>query len=96
MKPAPTYTRTQRTYTEAGTNESFAMYHQAETDQRKLVNETTGEEITPFYVCAFTDVDVKLNTGEIVSIPNGSFIRTNANRYPIARKFFIEKRFRKL
>jgi hypothetical protein len=90
------YQPTQRTYRNAETGEYFRMYHHPSTGANKLINETTGREITMFYACAFTGTDVKLNTGEVFNLSSGEFVEQTANRKVTHKKFFIQKRFTKI
>ena len=90
------YHPTARTYANVETQQKFKMYQHQDTKELKLINEQTHEEANSFYTCAFTDCEVKLNTGEIVSLSIGTFFAQTADRKVIARKFFMEKRFRKI
>lgn len=90
------YQPTARTYANVETRQIFRMYQHSDTKALKLINEQTHEDVSNFYICAFTDCEVKLNTGEIVSLQQGTFFQQTAERKVAARKFCSEKRFRKI
>jgi hypothetical protein len=94
--PLQNFERSRRTYTEHGTGKSYPMYSNTYTHEVLLVSEDRSEIVNSFYACTHTDTDLKLNTGEIVSMKAGEFFRQSKDRHVIATKFFMQKRFRKL
>jgi hypothetical protein len=94
--PLQNFERSRRTYTEHGTGKSYPMYSNTYTHEVLLVSEDRSEIVSNFYACAHTDTDLKLNTGEIVSMKAGEFFRQSKDRHVVATKYFMQKRFRKL
>lgn len=90
------YQPTQRVYTEHSTGQRFRMYHNGNTDQNYLLNETTGEEVRSFYCSVSTPLSVKFKDGTIESLQVGEFVRIKPGNPPTHRKFCIDTRFRKL
>jgi hypothetical protein len=72
------YKPSKRTYIDVETDEKFTLYVSDSTHKFKLISEGSkmyapGTEINGFYICAFTDVTIKLNTGKIIHLPRGTF-----------------------
>jgi len=49
-----------------------------------------------FYCCAFTDLDLKMKDKSIVNLSMGEVLFFDSDNPPVAKKFFMQKRFRKL
>jgi len=88
------FQKTKRSYENYHTKEMFDMYQHSSTHKLVLINRETEIECTTFYCCAFTDVDLKLSTGEQIRLNRGQFIDTSIVK-PTHKKFFIQKRFSK-
>lgn len=86
--PLQNFERSRRTYTEHGTSKSYPMYSNSNTHELLLVSEDRSEIVSSFYACAHTNIDLKLNTGEIVNLAIGEFFRQSKVRYVVATKFF--------
>jgi hypothetical protein len=86
--------KTKRSYENYHTKEMFDMFQHSGTHELVLINRETEMECKTFYCCAFTDVDLKLSTGEQIRLNTGQFIDTSAHK-PTQKKFFMQNRFSK-
>lgn len=89
------YRPTQRKYRNIENNEVFTMFQHDQTKDLKLMNETNGKECKKFVLAAFTPIDFKFKSGKVQRLNVGEFMEVK-NDLPTHKKFFIEKRFRKL
>jgi hypothetical protein len=88
------FQKTKRSFENYHTKEMFDMFQHSETHELVLINRETETQCKTFYCCAFTDVDLKLNTGGQIRLNTGQFIDTSIYK-PTHKKFFMQNRFSK-
>lgn len=72
------------------------MFEDVDEKSLIMINIKNGGKITLFYCCAFTSIDLKLKNKEVIHLDAGEFLKIDKNNPPTHKKFFIQKRFRKL
>lgn len=90
------YQATQREYTEQLTGEVYTLFMNSDTQEFKLLNEINDREVTRFVLCAFTNCDYKFKEGITIRVNKGNFLDCTDKPLPTHRKFFFEKRFKKI
>lgn len=85
-----------RTYTEFWTGEVYKMYIDDFNHKTKLINEKNGYEIDFFYCSAFTSVKLKFYDKSEVLLSTGQFIKQDKLNPVTHKKFFFEKRYKKI
>lgn len=87
--------KSQRTYSNYNTGETFEMFVDSDTHNKILINPINGEKITAFVLCAFDAIEYKTNKGKIIGLSMGEFL-PNPNNIITHKRFLGFKRFVKL
>lgn len=104
MKTNNGYTKTQRSYRDIETNLKFDLYVHPDTHNFRLIldeNENNnicakGTEINGFYICSFTDCEIKINNKRVIKLPYGTFYCLKEGENITHKKFAGFKNFTKV
>jgi hypothetical protein len=95
-------TATQRTYTDVETGHNTRLYTSNDASKYHLIYEgqhkeiADGCEVNGFYLMAFTDGEIKLNTGRRIALNTGNFYNLKKGEKVVSRKFAGMKNFTKI
>jgi len=90
------YLQTKRNYTNIETGEIFAMFHNAETGQNKLVNLDTGKELKTFYCAGHSSMRLRLKNKKEIQLFIGDFLEVTKENVPTHIKYLGNNIFVKL
>jgi hypothetical protein len=90
------YLQSKRNYTNIETGEIFAMFHNAETGQNKLVNLKTDKEIINFYCAGHSSMTLRLKNKKEILLNMGDFLEITKDNNPTHIKYLWNNRFVKL
>ncbi len=85
-----------RDYTEKNSGKKCYIEYDSFTGQPFVMDENYERMNVNFYYCAFTDLDLKMKDNSIVNLSMGEVLFFDSDNPPVATKFFMQKRFRKL
>lgn len=86
--------QTQRSYKNVDTGKVFSMW--TTTAGQNILIDSEGNQITGFYICAFTSSIVRLNNKKEVSLNPDEFYHLKQGEKATHRKFIGFKTFKKL
>jgi uncharacterized membrane protein YfhO len=95
------YYKTQRSFKDVETKEIFCLLMDDETKDFKLVSDGSevfakGTEVNGFYICAHTDVTIKINNSRQIKLNRGTFYNLKENEKITHKKFTGFSRFTKV
>ena len=85
-----------RAYTEKNSGKKCYIEYNSNEGNHFVMDENYERMNVNFYCCAFTDLDLKMKDKSIVNLSMGEVLFFDSDNPPVAKKFFMQKRFRKL